>query len=108
MIYLFIELESTISRKWVKRSHGHQISIYRRPIYQKRDEVPNNLCLLLVYHSKSLEIFLLYKAKLFRYDKTIQLTEIFDLSIYFNVDLPIDFNYLQNKSVDYIKISVSL
>ena len=43
------------------------------------------------------------RIKLFRYDKTIQLTEHFDMSSYLDADLPIDLNYIQDKSIDYIK-----
>ena len=40
---------------------------------------------------------------MFRYDKTIQLNENFDMCSYLDMDLPIDLYYIQNKPVYYIK-----
>jgi len=75
---------------------------------KKRDEILSNLKTLLFYNSINLENFLLYSSKLFRYDKSIQLNEHFDVYSFLDYDVPIDLYYIQNKVIDFIKIYMSL
>ena len=49
--------------------------VYRRPIYVKKDEMLFNLKVMFFYKYISLETYLSFIAKLFKYDKTVEFNE---------------------------------
>ena len=103
MIEFLRQLETNISKKHIKRVKGERSKAYRRPIYVKGDEILSILKSLLFFNSISLNNYLLYCSKFFRYDKSHQKTVLSDVYQFLTIELPIELYYLQLKSFNYIK-----
>ena len=106
------ELEVLKSMDYVRLIHGVYTKSYRRPEDIKRDEVLFNLKTLLFYNSISLSSYLSFTGRLFGYDKNVTYEypsfEFPDIDSYLDEELPIDLNYLQGQSFDYIRNYVHL
>ena len=92
---------------YIRLVHGVLSKSYRRPEDEKRDEVLFNLKTLFFYNSISLHHYLAYISRLFNYDKNVTYEypefEFQDIDSYLDIETPIDFNLIQNKSFEYIK-----
>ena len=68
LILFFRQMETKISQKYIKRVKGAMFKAYRRPIDVQRDILKT----LLHYYAISLNNYLIYSSKLFRFDKSLQ------------------------------------
>ena len=103
LIELFRQMETNISKKYIKRVKGVRSKVYRRPIDVKRDENLSILKSLVFYNSISLNNYLLYCSKLFRYDESHQQICLSDIYNFLDIEHPIDLYYIQMTSFAYIK-----
>ena len=106
--------EAFCSMNYIQRNNGRLSKSFRRPIDIKRDDILFNLKTLFFYQSISLNNSISYASRLFSYDQNVKLTKLDkeeiedDIYSYLDHDMPINLDYLQSKSFQYIKNYVSL